>query len=306
MNEAYRDQLRLLVKLLPALSEEADFALKGGTAINLFERNLPRLSVDIDLTYLPFDERNVAHEKIAQGLDRIKARIEADLPDCRVTLAKKGVDLAFKLQVQRLRTAVKIEVNPTLRGHLLPKRRMTAADKVQDEFESFASINVVSFAELFGGKICAALDRQHPRDLFDVKLLLDEEGLTPEVRQGVMAGLLSHPRPFDELLRPVAKDQAKTFATQFDGMALISFSYEDHQATLARLTRDLHAGLTADNRRLMMGFMDGAPDWQLFPLPDLERLPAVQWKLENIRKLKAANPAKHRAALAALAEALQE
>jgi predicted nucleotidyltransferase component of viral defense system len=305
MNAAYRDQVRLLLKVLPLVAEEEALALKGGTAINLFERDMPRLSVDIDLTYLPFDGRAEALAAISDALKRIAARITKTVPQARVTpVAIAGEDV--KLHVQEFKTSIKIEVNTVLRGQLLPPRRMALTAGTQAAFESFAETKVVSFAELFGGKICAALDRQHPRDLFDVKLLLDGEGLTSEVRQGVIAGLLSHPRPFDELLRPVAKDQAKTFATQFDGMALIPFSYDDHRATLARLVGDLHAGLTDNDRRLLMGFMDGAPDWQLFPLPDLERLPAVQWKLENIRKLKAANPAKHRAALAALAEALKE
>ena len=51
--ERYADQVQLLVRLLPIVADERDFALKGGTAINLFYRDLPRLSVDTDLTYVP-------------------------------------------------------------------------------------------------------------------------------------------------------------------------------------------------------------------------------------------------------------
>ena len=51
--EVYRRQVQLLIRVLPSIAEEACFALKGGTAINLFVRDMPRLSVDIDLTYLP-------------------------------------------------------------------------------------------------------------------------------------------------------------------------------------------------------------------------------------------------------------
>ena len=48
MLDQYRDQARLLIDVLPYVAEQEVFALKGGTAINLFHHNLPRLSVDID------------------------------------------------------------------------------------------------------------------------------------------------------------------------------------------------------------------------------------------------------------------
>ena len=50
-------QVALLVRVMPLVMEALDLALKGGTAINLFIRHPPRLSVDIDLTYLPFQDR---------------------------------------------------------------------------------------------------------------------------------------------------------------------------------------------------------------------------------------------------------
>jgi len=51
--ERYMRQVALLVRTLPYIARHEAFALKGGTAINLFYRDMPRLSVDIDLTYLP-------------------------------------------------------------------------------------------------------------------------------------------------------------------------------------------------------------------------------------------------------------
>lgn len=51
-NYIYRRQVQLLVRVLPLVDTEKCFALKGGTAINLFYRALPRLSVDIDLLYI--------------------------------------------------------------------------------------------------------------------------------------------------------------------------------------------------------------------------------------------------------------
>lgn len=57
VDESYRRQVSLLIKIVPLVAKETVFALKGGTAINLFLRNMPRLSVDIDLTYLPVKDR---------------------------------------------------------------------------------------------------------------------------------------------------------------------------------------------------------------------------------------------------------
>jgi predicted nucleotidyltransferase component of viral defense system len=59
-NNRYRKQVQLLVRVLPLVDVETCFALKGGTAINLFYRELPRLSVDIDLLYIPRDDRDTA------------------------------------------------------------------------------------------------------------------------------------------------------------------------------------------------------------------------------------------------------
>jgi predicted nucleotidyltransferase component of viral defense system len=102
--------------------------------------------------------------------------------------------MEVKLHCQRIRTQVKVEVNPSLRGHLFPTRNLPCSDRVQDQFEAFVEARCVSQGELFGGKICAALDRQHPSDLFDVKRLLDREGITDEVRLGVIAAMVSHGR----------------------------------------------------------------------------------------------------------------
>jgi hypothetical protein len=182
MNESYRAQVRLMLDLLPLVAEEAVFALKGGTAINFFVRDMPRLSVDIDLTYVPDADRASALAGIAAGLGRIKARAEGLLPGARLSLVPQDDDLEVKMHCQRGRARVKIEVNPLQRGSLWPVRTLACSDAVQDAFESFVEVPVVSHADLFGGKVAAALDRQHPRDLFDVRHLLDVEGLGSDVR----------------------------------------------------------------------------------------------------------------------------
>jgi predicted nucleotidyltransferase component of viral defense system len=304
MNETYRAQVRLLLELLPLIAEEHAFALKGGTAINLFERDLPRLSVDIDLTYLPFDDRDTALANIAVALTRIKGRIETTLAGCRASLVHQGGGMEVKLQIQRARTQVKVEVNPTLRGHLFPIRTMACAQRVEEVFEAFVEMPLLAHGELFGGKICAALDRQHPRDLFDVRQTLDEEGITEEIKYGLVAALVSHNRPIAELLAAHPQDRQAAFNAEFAGMTLEPFDYEAHRATFERLRRELHSALNEADRAFLLSFESGEPDYRLLPIAALENLPGAQWKLLNIRKLKQSNPAKHAKAIAALDGAL--
>jgi predicted nucleotidyltransferase component of viral defense system len=299
--EAYRDQVRLLLDVLPLVMEEAVFALKGGTAINLFEWDMPRLSVDIDLTYLPTQGREESLAAISGALNRVAANIERRLAPTKVTKPVQGGErMEVKLNCQRQRTQVKIEVNPTLRGHLMPVRVMPCSDSVQDQFEAFTEARVLSRGELFGGKICAALDRQHPRDLFDVKLMLERYGLTEEIRHGMVAALVSHKQPVIELIRPTPKDQRDAFKAKFEGMTLLPFSYDDHVATLERLVQAIRSELTEDDLAFLRSFEAGDPAWDRFQLAGLDELSAPQFKLLNIRKFRQEQPARHAVSLTAL------
>jgi len=304
VDEAYRAQVRLLLDVLPIIAEEKDLALKGGTAINLFVRNLPRLSVDIDLTYLPTDGRDVALASISAALLRIKAGIDLAWPESRTTLVDQGDGLEVKLQVQRQKTQIKVEVNPTLRGHLYPIRRLPCCEEVQAQFEAFAEVPVVSHAELYGGKLCAALDRQHPRDLFDVHLLLGAEGIGDEVRRGLIAGLVSHNRPIAELLDGQPKDRRSAFTAEFEGMTQMPFDYDMHQETFKRMHARILKSMTSADREFLRSFEDGEPDWTLFPAAEIKDLPAVRWKLLNVQKFKQANPGRHAAGLKTLQRVL--
>lgn len=304
MNETYREQVRLMLDLLPFIAEESIFALKGGTAINFFVRDMPRLSVDIDLTYLPLEDRVASLAGISAGLARIKAQAERRLSGARLTLVPQGDDMEVKVHCQRGRARVKVEVNPLQRGALWPVRKLACTDAVQETFESYVEVPVVSHAELFGGKVSAALDRQHPRDQFDVRQLLDVEGFGDDVRAGLLMNLIGHRRPIAELLNPEAKDQRQTFAGEFAGMTLLPFDYAVHEATFAELTAAVRASLTPAERTFLVGFEEGSPDWSLFPVTGAERLPATRWKLLNIQKLLSENPAKHAAGIEILRSVL--
>lgn len=299
INPVYRAQVDLLLRVLPFVAEEQVFALKGGTAINLFIRNLPRMSVDIDLSYLPFDERNTALANVGAALGRVKKRIEESRLGIRVISIPIANNDA-KLICQHEQAQIIIEANTTIRGHLFEPRFMSVVDKVQAEFEWFAEIKVVSNGELFGGKICAALDRQHPRDLFDIHYLFENEGLTDEIKMGFIACILSHPRPINEILNPNFVDQREAFDRQFSGMTLEPFSYENFEATRIRLINEIKRSLTDKDKNFLLSFKKGEPAWDLFDAPKLRDMPAVKWKLLNILKLKETNAPKLNQLLRAL------
>ncbi|MEZ4945117.1 MAG: nucleotidyl transferase AbiEii/AbiGii toxin family protein [Cyclobacteriaceae bacterium] len=292
--EKYRAQVDLLLTILPHVAKEHNLALKGGTAINLFENDMPRLSVDIDLTYVNGDEDRVtALKNISDILDRIQKRILSAVPEISLTRVPPGQGEDAKLNCQTKDAHVKIEVNTITRGIIYPERLMEVKEIVQNEFKKFAAMYVVSHGELYGGKICAALDRQHPRDLFDIHLLLQNEGITEEIRLGFITFMLSHPRPMNELLNPNEKDQQSAFDNQFKGMTAIPFTYEDFVATRKQLVIEVNRCLTEDDKKFLQSFKNGEPQWDIIPIDNLQKLPAVRWKLDNILNLITNNPKKH-------------
>lgn len=288
----YKAQVELLLQTIPYVAKEKIFALKGGTAINLFIRSLPRLSVDIDLTYIPINERETALKDISDGLGRIKADLEKSIPFISVTaVSREGEDAKINCQLQRAQ--IKIEVNTTTRGTIKDPELLKVDKQVQESFGRFAAINVVSMDELYGGKICAALDRQHPRDLFDVKLLLENEGITEEIKTGFLVALISHMRPINELLNPIFIDQRNAFKTQFSGMSDIPFSYEEFEKTREELVSKIISKLTIEDQVFLVSFKEDNPIWEFFNVENASELPAVRWKLQNIERLKQENPKKH-------------
>jgi hypothetical protein len=116
-DEAYRRQVALLIKTVPLVALETVFALKGGTAINLFLHDMPRLSVDIDLTYIRVANRESSLKEIDAALHRIKKEVERGIPGAQVsTSAPKGGKCITKLVVRADDAQIKIEVTPVLRG----------------------------------------------------------------------------------------------------------------------------------------------------------------------------------------------
>ncbi len=176
-------QAELLLRILPLIYKEDVFALKGGTAINFFVRDLPRLSVGIDLTYLPVNDRDFALNEIRRILLLISERIKRRISETEVIPKRiHGTEVVRGLIVNCAGVTVKIEPNLVQRGTVYPPEIRTLSKKAQDLFELSFQSRTLSKYDLYAGKICAALDRQHPRDFFDVYLLLKSEGLTCEIR----------------------------------------------------------------------------------------------------------------------------
>jgi len=291
--QSYLLQADLLLQALPHIAMEKTLALTGGTAINLFLRSMPRLSIDIGLTYLPFDNRETALTNIADALGRIRERMEKSIPDTTVNKNTfEGNDV--KLLVRSKKAQIKIEVNTVTRGHLHPVRLLQVNESVQERFKKFAAMQVVADAELYGEKICAALDRQHPRDIFDVYLLFQESGFNEDVKNGFIEALVSHMRPIHEVLQPHLLDHHSAFEKQFQGMSDITFTYEDFESTREQLIRVVDSGLSESDRSFLLSFKGGKPEWDLFPVPGLNKMPAVQWKLKNLQNLIKSDPEKHK------------
>jgi len=297
----YFEQVRLLLRYLPAISAAECFALKGGTAINLFVRDLPRLSVDIDLAYLPLTDRDAALGETRAGLARMADHAKRLVPN--LVIRDVGAADSPKHIAATPLAQIKVEPNPVLRGTVFPAAPRTLVPAAEMLFEMSVTVPVVSHADLYAGKLCAALDRQHPRDWFDVTLLLANEGFDEPLRQAFVVYLASHPRPMTELLRPNAKPLGETFDREFAGMAREAISIETLQSTQAALPNLILASLNVDERRFLLSVKQGEPDWMLLPIPHLSELPALRWKLANIERLKQ-SPRKHQEAVGRLRDVL--
>ena len=234
MNRMYRQQVELLLRIIPTLEEVDSFAIHGGTAINLYILDLPRYSVDIDVTYTPIKPRDESFADIHKNLSIIKEKVKTVVPDIVIT------EKPNKIYCTRKGVMVKIEVSGTKRGLIDPATIRPLCDAAQNEFETTNKAKIVSLSQLYGGKIAAALDRQHPRDLFDVKLMFD-------------------------FINSNLSLQDKEFLIAFESGEELS-RYNEYQEYL--------------------------------------RFPSVQWKMQNISKLKRINPAKLRKSIEKLEDFL--
>ena len=285
LSETYQRQVTLLLRVLPHVAEEECFALKGGTAINLFVRDMPRLSVDIDLTYLPVTPRQESLAAIDAAMRRIANRIRAALRDTQVVPSTiQPENIVTKSLVRQENAQVKIEVTPVLRGCVFDPALQAVSPAVEEIF-GFAEIKVVSFADLYAGKIVAALDRQHPRDFFDIRDLLASEGITNDLRRAFIVYLISHNRPMAEVLAPRRKSLRAEFLRGFEGMTKSHVRIEELEAAREELIAAVVDAMPESHRQFLLSFKRGKPDWSLLGIPGASELPAVQWRRQNLERL---------------------
>lgn len=232
--EKYVAQVALLLEVMPFVAKEKSFALKGGTAINMFCQDLPRLSVDLDLVYLPLENREESYSHINEALLRIADRLGSG----GYAVSLQG-NSEKKIVVANHAATVKIEPNYTIRGSVLVPELRSVLPRVNERF-GYAKVNVLAREELYAGKLCAALDRQHPRDLFDVKLMFEKSGgISDEMLSCFVVYALGHNRPLHELLDCVIKDNATVFEKEFKGMTDSDVSYTDLIGVLQSLKNEL-------------------------------------------------------------------
>ncbi|MES2664156.1 MAG: nucleotidyl transferase AbiEii/AbiGii toxin family protein [Pseudomonadota bacterium] len=281
--DVYRKQVELLIQTLPHVANENCFALKGGTAINLFIRDMPRLSVDIDLTYLPIADRPTSLAAIDLALKRIAENIRQSKSNVKVMESAPSTQAEITKLIVRAhdRTQIKVEVTPVLRGCVYEPQIMAVSAKVENQF-GFAETNVLSFEDLYAGKIMAALDRQHPRDLFDVHLLLENEKISDNLRTALIAYLISHDHSPHSLLDPVLRDISQDFEQNFVGMTDEVIELNTLIDARSRLITDVTDNMPEHHKEFLISFYSRKPDWELVGLREIAELPAVKWRELNL------------------------
>lgn len=289
MDKHYADTVRLLLNIAPDVFDNDIFAMKGGTAINLFLQDMPRLSVDIDVVYLPWQTpRDQALQAINQELSAIAQRVERLGVQTRLVRSKDLGDT--KLIAENETSQVKVEVNVVFRGTVLPIARSSLSSRTSDLFGVEFEVPTLAPDELYASKLVAALDRQHPRDLFDVWQLFKTGGLTDAMIECFVVYLAGHNRPTHEVLFGNDKNIASEYERAFVGMTEVACSLETLLDTRARLRHELSRRLTDAHRQFLSGLTRTQPDWSLLQCPHANQLPALRWKLANLSTFQKRRP----------------
>ena len=285
-NEVYKEKVKLLLQLMPFVMQEQVFAVHGGSAINLFVKDMPRYSVDIDLTYIPLADREDSIADINAHLKSIADNAKSNLKGLHIVPNYATCKLLCEYHGHQ----VKIEVNQTKRGIIGGElQRKSLCDKAQTEFGMFCKAVIVPSTLLYGGKIAAALSRQHPRDLFDIKYM---DIPLADVREGLIFCLLGSDRPLHESFSPQLIDQREAMENQFTGMTDIEFTYEEFEQTRSKLITDVRKLMTDEDKQFLISFESANPQWDGYEFEYFRDFPSIKWKLLNLAKLKKQNPAK--------------
>ena len=289
MKSYFEQQTQLLLNVIGTAVSNPSYALKGGTAINFFHADMPRLSVDIDLAYTKINSREefLAENELFFGKLRDEIETKHHYSVQHVTTKEL---ISKQLIVSDGNTRIKIEVNLVLRGTVYPTVEMTSCPKIEKNYGLKFNLNTLSFDDLFAGKFCAALDRQHPRDLFDVMLFFKKSTITESLKKAFIVYLISGGRPISEMLNPNRIDQRLPFEREFLGMTDTIVSYDELEQAREMLILGINNVLDKKDREFLLSFKRGNPDWSLLGIDSVKHMPAVKWKLLNIQKM---TPEKH-------------
>ena len=215
---------------------------------------------------------------------RIAESIVNKIPGASCDRKLNDEGLLTDLWVRVAGANIKVELNPVIRGCVYePELRSTSA-KVQRDF-GFAEIQVVSWADLYAGKIIAALQRQHPRDLFDVKDLLAKEGVNAQLRAAFVVYLLSHHRPMHEVLNPTRKDISGEFVQSFAGMTTEPVQLDELLEAREKLADEIVGRMPTSHREFLLSFEKGEPDWGKLEIAHAKDLPAVRHRMLNLARV---------------------
>lgn len=291
MDKPYVDTVRLLLEAAPHVFQSSRLALKGGTALNLFVQDMPRLSVDMDVVFIDHRlEREEAMKSISEELASTMTRLEAIGIRSDFLCTKEGEEV--KLLIQRGVSQVKVEVNSVFRGTVLPVQTRRVSVTARELFATNIAVPVLAEQELYGGKLVAALDRQHPRDFFDIRRLWQNTGLTPETVECFICYLAGHNRPIHEVLYSRDLDLSIPYENEFKGMAREDVSLDELLTTREKLRAELPGALTEAQKQFLVSLVAGEPIWELMTCPHLAEMPAIRWKLKNLARLKKLNRTK--------------
>ncbi len=290
MDSAYAQTVRLLLTIAPDVFVNEIFAMKGGTAINLFVRDMPRLSVDIDVVYTPWQTpREQALSAISGELDTI-ARKLTRLGFAARKIASKDLG-DTKLLINNDDSQVRVEVNIVFRGTVLPTERRTLSPRTAEMFSVQLELPTLAPEELYGSKLVAALDRQHPRDLFDVWQLFAVGGLSDATVECFVTYLAGHNRPTHEVLFGREKNIGDEYHNSFVGLTTEPIDLDTLLDVRARLRAELPRRLNDRQREFLIGLTRAQPDWSLLQCAHAGELPALRWKLTNLKAFSKRRPA---------------
>jgi predicted nucleotidyltransferase component of viral defense system len=280
----YENQVKLLLDVISYIDWDKCFALKGGTAINLFYEDMPRVSVDLDLVFLPVKSREDSFSEMKRELDNLNNKLTRIGFKVK-SICKSRENPIGKFKISNPVATIKLEPNTVLRGAVLPTELKSLCPKAQNAFSKNVSVRCLAYKELYAGKLHALVDRQHPRDIFDMIQFNKKGHSIKSIMDIFIAYVLQGNRPFSELLDPNSIDIKGLYQHSFAGMTEGEIEFKELLKYRERVFNEIKSNLTHNHRKIILSFMEKKPDFDPLPFKNLSSLPAIKWKLENIHNM---------------------